>query len=176
MGHTGHMGHGPEKPKMGLLEKISAGQKTLEKKTGPEETKNQKPCPVCGSHQFWVDAYNELHCGGCEPPVSAAIIRKIITVEPTGAKNYADGWNVRSDGVIYRDGYGGRDWGPAMGENWDDWWTEKTSGMKRSGKLRFDREVQPWDDPASPTTPVPDAGSRTGTTDGQSADSVPSRL
>ena len=44
------------------------------------------PCPTCTNPIMWVDAYGNLHCGNCEPPIVAAMARTWLVVahEPDG--------------------------------------------------------------------------------------------
>lgn len=42
------------------------------------------PCPSCRSPLFWLDPYQHLHCRGCDPPPSPAMVRKRLVVATAG--------------------------------------------------------------------------------------------
>jgi hypothetical protein len=86
--------------------KNSPTKKTADEKNATAQNQPNVRCEKCGSVQFWLDAYGNWNCGGCNPPRVPALIREIHTINPTAERADIDGqeWIRRQD-CRGRDGY-----------------------------------------------------------------------
>ncbi|MGE3410306.1 MAG: hypothetical protein AB7I37_26235 [Pirellulales bacterium] len=75
---------------MGILTQLMASVPPPTKPTPPPDVAQPEPCLTCGSPGFWVDAYDGLHCRGCDPPtVPTLVSRKVWVVGTPGRYEWA---------------------------------------------------------------------------------------